>query len=133
MYRQAEFLEDFVGKALHFFRLDSLHSAHAQRVSDDDLRDLVLPDHARKLFEIQPLVLPANGWEALGGDTQRVRDGQTDGLGAYIQPQHSWPEFGRFAAGVHSRIICLACPQTWLEGENTVSNGQPQVARPAVR
>lgn len=84
---QLKTLTQFFGEAPHLFGLDTFGSAHAQRVADDHLDDLVLADYIFQLGEIQALVLAMQGFDSLGGDAEQIGDGQANPLGAYIEAE----------------------------------------------
>lgn len=72
VYWQADLRAEFIGEAMHFLGLDSFSAAHAQREPDHDLGHIVISNHLREFFEVQPFVLPLEGFESLRGDAQRI-------------------------------------------------------------
>ena len=78
MYRQTKPLSQVFGKVLHLSRLGALGSAHSQRIAHHNLRHLILPDHFSQFSKVRLLVLALQGFEALGGNPQRIRNGYTD-------------------------------------------------------
>jgi hypothetical protein len=42
-------------------------------------------DHLFQLGEIEPLVLPVDGFDSLGGYAEQVRDGKANPLGTDVQ------------------------------------------------
>src|SRR5437868_2643203 len=88
MHRQAHALAQFLGEAQHFLRLDSLFPTHPQRKADHDFCHLIIAHQPGKLLEIQPLILTLQRLQALRGDSQRVRDSDTNSLGPHIQSEN---------------------------------------------
>ena len=84
---QLETLAQFLGEALHFFCLDAFGSTHAERVADDELGYLVLADYSFQLGEVEAFVLAVQGFDSLGSDTQKIRDGEANPLGADIEAE----------------------------------------------
>jgi antitoxin component of MazEF toxin-antitoxin module len=68
----------FLGKDLHFFRLDPFNAAHAKRQPHDYLGYAKLLDHAAQVVEVGFLVAPVVRRKALSGKAQLVADGQPD-------------------------------------------------------
>src|ERR1700729_4213834 len=58
MNRQTKLLAQLLGKPPHLLRLRPLSAAHAQRQSDDDLGDLIRPNHAPQVLKIVALISP---------------------------------------------------------------------------
>ena len=83
--RQRKALAKLFRKLLRALGLDAGASAHVQRKAEDDFCDFELADQVSQGFEVRSLVLPTEGWEALGGKAEGVGNGQADGLGAEIQ------------------------------------------------
>lgn len=87
--RQLKTLAQRCGEKLHLLRLDAFGSAHAEGVPHDNFGNLIVADDPLQLVKVQPLVLAADGREALGGDAERIRNRHPDGLGPDIQAQDS--------------------------------------------
>src|SRR5579864_4539496 len=120
---QAESLSQNVGKGAHLLRLRSLRAAHAQWESDDDFLDLVLADYAREVVEIMPLVLALQSFEALSGNSERVRNGDPDAAGTDIESKHSAGEASRNwqAAGAIVVVVVIDIVRralSFLEGHS---------------
>lgn len=75
MDRKAEALAQILGESPDFLRLDTRGTAHAQGQADDDFLNVVVANDAIKLSEVVALILALEGFEALGGDAERIRDG----------------------------------------------------------
>ena len=82
---QREALAQFLREAPHFLRLDAFGPAHAQGIAHNDFRHVVAVDHLFQFAEIEPLVLPVDGFDSLGGYAKQVRDGQANPLGTDVQ------------------------------------------------
>ncbi len=82
---QLEVASDLLGEPGHPFRLWSHCPAHAQRVADHNLANLILLKHAGQGIKIGALVPAPQGLQALGGDAQRIRNGHADGLRADVE------------------------------------------------
>jgi len=85
MYGQRKALSQFLGETLHLFRLDAFGPAHPQRVTHYDFGDFIVANHLLQLFEIEPFILPLDGFESLSSNTQRIRNSYSDPFGTYIQ------------------------------------------------
>src|SRR5437868_12674696 len=89
MYGNLKTLPQLLGEALHLLCLYALDAAHPQRQTDDNFCHLILAYHTLQLLEIKALILPANGFQSLGCNSQRIGNRQPNGLRAHIQTQDS--------------------------------------------
>jgi len=80
VYGTLKTLPQLLGEALHLLRLYALGAAHPQRQADDNFCHLILAYHTVQLLEIQTLILPANGFQSLGGYSQRIGNCQANGF-----------------------------------------------------
>jgi hypothetical protein len=76
---KVEILLEYGYELPHFLGLAAFGAAHAEREADDELDDAILLDDGSEGGKVGSLVLAANGDESLGGETEGVGDGQTDG------------------------------------------------------
>lgn len=72
MHRKLEALAQIVGKTGHFLRLGTGFAAHAQGIADHNFGDVVLAEKVGEGLEIQPLVLPPEGGQALSRNAKGV-------------------------------------------------------------
>src|SRR5205823_6955857 len=87
MYRQAEFMPEFLSEPGNLLRLRSCLAAHAQRISQNNLTHAVLPDELAQPREIRLFVPALKRIYALGGNAQQIRDRQSHAAGAVINGQ----------------------------------------------
>ena len=105
---QAKAAVDFYREGLHLFGLDAFAASHAEGQADYDLGDPVLAYDLLQLGEIEALVLPVKGFQALRRDAQRVGNGEADPLRTNVQAQNSLglPRRGSSLVRRHLAIIC---------------------------
>jgi len=87
MNGELEMLAQVLGEGLDFFGLCAFGSAHAQGKADDDFPHVILTDDAVQVSEVAALVLTLEGFEALGGDAERVGDGDADAAGTDVEAE----------------------------------------------
>lgn len=108
MHRKLEALPQLLGESGDFLRLSALGPRKAQGESDDDLRNVVVTNHARKLLQVGTLVAPLQRMDALSGDPKQIGDGHADTALAYVEAEQASGLLGnrfRSRVGAHSTII----------------------------
>jgi hypothetical protein len=106
---EVEVTAQVFGEGLHFFCAGAFGSAHAEGVSDDDFGDAELVDNFGKSLKIGAFIAAVEGFDALGGDAERVGDGESDAARADVESQNAAAD-GRYSGrrgwvGGHWRII----------------------------
>lgn len=114
MNRQLEMLAEVHGKGLDLFGLRAFGSGHSERQSDDDFFDFVLQDDPPEKLEIVLLVLAVKGFEALGSNTEGIRNGDADSSSPDIEAQHT--------------VVRLSCHSGIIEGAERTSDFRPQTS-----
>src|SRR5579859_2226508 len=98
-------LTQFLGKFSHFLRLRPVFAAHAQRVAQNDLADLVFTNRALQTAEVGPLVFPFQGLQSLGSDAQQIRNRQPHAAAAVVDGQNA----SRFHPAIIRRKASYLC------------------------
>src|SRR5579872_833538 len=93
MYWHFEMLAKVLGEHLDLLGLCPLSSRHAQGQSDDDFFDLVLLDDPTEKLQIVFLFLAVKGLEALGCNTERIGDRNTDASSPDIETKDTVGSF----------------------------------------
>lgn len=84
---KVEALAKVVGEGVDFFGLNAFGTTHAERESNDDFFDVIFADDAVEELEIVFLVFAVEGFESLGGDAERIGDGDADAAGADVEAE----------------------------------------------
>jgi hypothetical protein len=84
---ELEVAMEFLGKNGGLFGLNALGAAHAKRKSDNKLGNFILINDALESGQVGALIFSANGSETLGGDAERIGDGESDGLGTDVEAE----------------------------------------------
>ena len=84
VYGQLETPPKLFGELAHLVGLRALRATQSKWKANDDFHHLVVADNLFQLLEIEPFVLPSDGFEPLGRDPEGIGDGYADSLGAYV-------------------------------------------------
>lgn len=82
---QVKMAAEIFGESLHFVRTGAFGAAHAEGIADDDFGHVELVDHVGEGLKIGAFVAALEGFEALSGDAERVRDGESDAAAAHVE------------------------------------------------
>ena len=93
--RQPEALAQLLREKGNLLGLGAFRAAHSQGVTHHDFSHRVFGDEAAEFRKIGSLVPAAESPQTLGRDRERVRDGNADGLGPYVQSQQPGPDIRR--------------------------------------
>lgn len=110
MDRQLEVLAEILRKRLNLLGLDAFSARHPQRETNHDLRDSVVANYPVEKRKVIFLVLAVQRFKALGGDTEWVRDRDTNAARSDIKAEDAMDRTARIRR--HSGIISVRIQAT---------------------
>ena len=134
MYGKANAFAQFLGEALHFFRLNALRAAHPQGEADHDFSHFVIAHQLAQLLKIQAFVLSLQRLQTLRREAERIRDRDANALRAHVESKNALDGLVRGArSDLPSSLRLYVAPEFQIFDYDTGMSEEVEVASAPVR